>query len=355
MISKLVITDAYMKILSLQNSTPSNLHPEAFSAGFIQIYKVSSFHLCCLPSIISKCVSKAHWYMNCGTLLPQKVKYLIVTVILICFNTMSLITHYLVKRQHTSTFRAIKTSMIFNNFLCIFYLCFLGTANIVYKYDYILKDIVWRSSPACFTAFGSMLSFIVLSLLLQLLLSTSRLMVVMNPINSSFKRYGFVLKCLFLTFVIILITTFSITLGIKNENSMISFKLCYPFLDPSKSVHIIHNLIMVISCGKVCCLCLVFIQHTLLVNGLKKSIEKMKKSVSSEQALIKQLSLEKVALTLSWLPQTVLHLTMLIMPKYPIDLIFWAVLVVIPITSHITHCVSLAKDIKHMLGRFKRT
>ena len=151
-------------------------------------------------------------------------------VLMLCITFVSFVIQNLVRRVQTAAFGAIVLSLIFNNLLCVIYLSFIVIADFKYRIDYIVNDVAWRSGPVCFAAFSFILSFTISNQILHILMSTSRLMVVVSPMKTKFKSYNFVVKCLFYIYTSVLFFTFCFTIIIRYMESILPFKLCFPLL-----------------------------------------------------------------------------------------------------------------------------
>ena len=79
-----------------------------------------------------------------------------------------------------------------------------------------VKQEIWKSKDFCYLAFAISLLFVILSQVIQFLMSFSRLMVVVHPLKSKFKEFLFVKRLLVylllsssrLTILIVLIILF---------------------------------------------------------------------------------------------------------------------------------------------------
>ena len=100
--------------------------------------------------------------------------------------------------------------MFYGNYLGIIWI-----VNKFFKGKFSVYEENWRSSPLCYLAFVFNLDFSLLTPLMILLLSISRLMVVVKPVDTKFKQTRFVFSCVFITYLSSFIVTSSITLVMK--------------------------------------------------------------------------------------------------------------------------------------------
>ena len=281
--SKYIIPFVYIKYFSMKNSTPASIESNAFYGSNIEVIDVSDLHICCLTQIKSQCVVNKPWYINCDSLLPNIIitnVCILVLVLMLCITFLSFFIQSLVRKVQTPAFRAIVLSLILNNLLYVIYLSFIVIVNLTYHMNYIVNDVVWRSSPVCFAAFSSILSFTISDQILHVVMSTSRLMVVVSPMKTKFKSYSFVVKFLFHIYTSVLLFTFCFTIIIKYRKSILPFKLCFPFIDPTISVNILHNITYLICVSQFVCLLIICIQNTVLFKVFQHSKQTTNKSFS---------------------------------------------------------------------------
>ena len=167
-------------------------------------------------------------------------------------------------------------------------------------------------------------------------------MVILFPMETKFKNYSFILKCLFYIFLGVIISTLSLTLLVKKLNSALPFRLCFPLIDPNNSRSILNNITWFISCSQLSSLLIVCIQHTLLLIVLQHSKQNLKKTNSEplvKRSLVIQLVIGTGCNALCWLPTSIIYISMLILPNYNINLIVWTVVFLVPVTSHLYPCV----------------
>ena len=140
-------------------------------------------------------------------------------------------------------------------------------------------------------------------------------MVVIHPLDSSFKDSRYVLK--YLISIVVSITVLSVfyTFIIQIFHQNIPSQLCSPFLNPVKTNYIAKSflwLIVIIQCVAAMSIITLYFY---LIRELKKSQEKLKKAISQKQsnfALLFQLIIITVSNLLCWLPSSSIYL----MTKY---------------------------------------
>ena len=190
---------------------------------------------------------------------------------------------------------------------------------------------MWKSSFACFFLFSINLNFNIVSPLLSIFISFSRLMVVIYPLNSNFKKRKFVFKCCILMYGLTatLVTNYIITF--RHVYSSVPFRLCSPFIDPTNSNMMLRTATFVV-------VCLQFTVYILNILISSKIIVELKRSVGQKHniaSLLTQFSILTVSNTICLISSGVIFLICMFTDEFSIIMITW---VVIAVTS--VNCVT---------------
>ena len=339
-----------------ENSTPLKINRNTFLHANIKVIDVSDFHICCTAPINVICLAKRQWYMSCDSLLPKTIiKHIYHSVLgfVLCINFTFFVVHNLARKVHTAAFRTIVLCLNLNNLFCVIYLCCIGMADLKFKNNYIVNYIIWRSSHMCFFAFTSILNFIILNQVVHIFMSTSRLMVVIFPLTTKFKTYNFVFKCMCYIYVTVLLSTFSVTFITQTMESVFPYKMCFPFIDPTNSVHILYRITWLVSISQIVCLFTICVQSTLLLKGFWHSKQTTNKSISGgllKRNLVVTVIMGAGSVAVCWLPTSTIYIAILILPKYPINLIYWTILVMVPLSSLINPTVFILMKVKNLMN-----
>ena len=355
-IAECVIPFVHVTALSMKNSTPLKINRNTFLHANIKVIDVSDFHICCTAPVSVICLVKRSWYMSCDSLLPKKmIKHIYHSVLgfVLCINFTFLVAHNLARKVHTAAFRTIVLCLNLNNLFCVIYLCCIGMADLKFKNNYIVNDIMWRSSHMCFSAFTSILNFIILNQVFHIFMSTSRLMVVIFPITTKFKNYNFVFKCMCYIYVTVLLSTFSVTFITQTMESVFPYKMCFPFIDPTNSVNILYRITWLVSISQIVCLFTICVQSILLLQGFWHSKQTTNKSISDvslKRSLMMTVIMSTGSVAVCWLPTSAIYIAILILPKYPISLMSWTTLVMVPLPSLINPTVFILMKMKNLMN-----
>ena len=191
----------------------------------------------------------------------------------------------------------------------------------------------------------------------QIFLSLSRLMTVIYPIGTQFKKVKFVLKSIVLFYTLSFLVTLLFTFYFKLTYLNLPFSLCLPFIDPSKSVGMIKIITWSVVTTQTTSSVVIMSTHLLLVKKLKESRKRIRKSKlesDSEIPLIIQLIAITTSNILCWFPTNAIYVTAMFLSTYPIDLIIWTTVAILPLNSIINPSVFIITSCrKYIKSRIK--
>ena len=181
------------------------------------------------------CLTNRPWYIKCSLLLPRGsmgIAFIGISSLIVIINGKSFLLHFLIKTSNLN--KAFTTIAIFNNinnFLIAIYLTIIWISNLIMSKTFKVKQEIWKSKDFCYLAFSISLLFAISNQIIQFLLSFSRLMVVVRPLNSKFKEFSFILRLLVYHLLSSCCLTISIVLIILHVDKSIGNNLCLPFID----------------------------------------------------------------------------------------------------------------------------
>ena len=176
------------------------------------------------------------------------------------------------------------------------------------------------------------------TLLTQLLLSflsLSRLMTVIYPIDTKFKRIKFVLKSILLFYMSSFLVALFVTLYFKFTYKRLPFNLCLPFIDPSNSVLMINIITWNVAITQTATSVIITVLHIHLVKKLKDSRRKITqtKSQVADALLIFQLIVITSSNIICWSPTNSIYIVAMFLSTYPINLIIWTTVICLTLNS----------------------
>ena len=326
-----------LKLVSLTNTQIAIIDQFAFHNIYDVILFTNDFHICCAVSPLP-CSENCPWYIYCYDLLPDysmKVSIAIISLTLILLNSCCML-HLILDKQENKAFSSIMRAVNFTDILCCGYLFIIWFAHVTLHGSFQLKEQIWRGSIPCFTAFFIIANFSLLSPLFMAILAICRLMLVWYPIDTKFKGSKFAQILLFIIFAFSLSIVSSITIAIRIVFKVLPTPLCLPFIDPTKSISIIIVVTLFSIVTQFFCVVLIITVYVLLIFALygnRNIASKQKSFVESYQNLFIQLSLVSVANVVCSLSTNSTYIAAITLPKYPMEPIYWATILAMPINS----------------------
>ncbi len=310
---------------------------EVKDAGIREI-QTTDYHVCCVD-IFVKCKAEKPWYVSCGTLLSQAEfpVFATVSLLLLFVNVSSLVSHY-VGEGHRKPYTAFVVAENSTNLICDFYLCILWIAHLSQD-DFFVYEYTWRSGVVCLIVFGLIVCFHLATLSVDCLLSMSKLMVVIHPLNSSFKKRRACQKYIIATILPSITLSILVTLVVKFLKIVLPTTLCLPFADPSNSI-ILTKVMTVSLCNFHTCLSITILYfHYQTVRNVQKQethIANFKsKPVDSKKTLVMQLLITSIFMAMCWVPANIIYIYSTFCSLYPIKMTVWVSIAVVPLNSFV--------------------
>lgn len=348
-----------IKLLSMKNINSTNLDTNEFNDLETVKIDVTDFHLCCLLPKRGNCTSAVPWFISCTDLFPDanmKIICIVESVSTLVFNAVSILLQI---ATHDSTYAYLSTVISVNltHMLVFLYLSVIWIADLHFSGTFILNEALWRSSTGCFVAFCFALWFTLLSQLVLLLLSISRMMVVVFPMDTRFKRTKFILRCVCGSTFASLLLSVSVTVFIKLSSANLSTPMCLPFFDPANKIFILSVLSWFIAISQIASAVAIIAFHLMLVYSLDKSQKQVRNSKSENRSnvfLIVQLFIITTSNILCWFPADVIYIVAMFVRKYPTDLVIWTTITTLPLNSVLNPLVFIATSTRKLCDQTKK-
>ncbi len=326
-----------IKLFHVRNVTLKEMNLNAFTNAFSVILNVTDYHICCIAPSRVNCTSAIPWVVSCGDILPTKTMrtiFIVVSVLILVLSGVCFLSHILDSHSSTS-FKSAVVAVNLSHILMITFLSIVWISDILLEGTIVLKEEIWRSGTACFTACQFVLWYSILSQLTINFLSLSRMMVVIYPIDTKFKGTKFTINCLIIIFLATFMLSISIVLGTKFTASSMPTLLCIPFFDPAGHTTIVTFVIWCVVIMQMMSTTGVTIMHIFLVNNFLKSQNNITKSKAENSPvfLITQLSVLTTFNILCWISSDAVFLTAMFLPNYPSPLVTWTSVAILPINS----------------------
>ena len=349
------IRDVKLHLLNLQNISVKVSFSKPLISVNIKFLKVNYYDVCCALSDETYCIAEKAWYTSCSDLLSNRIIklcfYSISVVIIICSGTsLAIQVLQLLKNKKTKTAFILTVASI--NILDVTYAVYLTVLSIVdylYKERFGLYQSWWKSSFMCYFSSTIVQNYCILSRCLICLLALERLMVVLYPFNTKFKETKYVLKYIFFLWINCL--TFNIFITVRKQviSEELTNNICFSFIDPSSLTPLTKMIVyFIIILQSIATLFTPLCYLTLIYELLKSQGNVLFNTfnVQSKTLLFVHLVVIVLSSMLSWIASSAIYLAAMFGDKYPIDMISWTVVVVIPVNSIVNSIVFLATSIE---------
>ncbi len=336
-------------ILNIHNNGFSEISYDTFSAIPVIYIHTNLYEICRITLDKIKCSAQIPWFVSSSSLFPStsvRVLYVCFSALIFalncisfCVNISRLYKHYssiLIQRQgdrSTGPCNIIISVVNVVDFTCAVYLTVLWAADVHFRQTYILHEKEWKSSFPCSLTFGVALFLSFTTPLVLLFLSIARLMVVKNHFDSRFKSAKFVSSFLLVVFSASLVISLCTTLTIKLFRAQFPFFLCFPFVDPSKTYWEIRVFTVFVTLLHLFTIVSISIAYCLLVVEIKKSGESSGKNIVISKSLLAQLVCLTGSNILCWLPSSIIFLVSLYLDTYPVEMVVWVTVAIMPMNS----------------------
>ena len=200
-------------------------------------------------------------------------------------------------------------------------LIIIWATNLYYEGNFILHEEEWRSSLPCYFAFVFSLKFSLLSPILLSCLSLSRLMLVIHPVDTQFKKTVFVFKCMTIVFAFASVVAISITIITWTLVAKVPTILCLPFIDPTDSVAMTKVLTCLVTATQLSAAIFITTTYIILIKSLKTSPKNIQQSASKKQSfftLITQITTVIGSNILCWIPSCIVYLVTVLWINIPL-------------------------------------
>ena len=188
---------------------------------------------------------------------------------IISFSILSLCPHF--KSISENIYSLLVFSLTLNEVICGLYLISISLANIIYSANFYHEQDIWRSSTICFAVSGLVIWYKISSLMHNILLSLSRLMVVIRPIGIIFRKFGFAPKIIIFIYTSSFILSVIFTTLHKIAHGTQTTSFCFPFVDPTKKVFLVKLIVWLVALTEIISSVIIIVLHIQLVIKVKKS------------------------------------------------------------------------------------
>ena len=343
-----ILVNSNVKELSLLNN---NIKDAEFNLQ-LDVLRTNDYHLCCLMSTKTQCSAEMPWYISCANFLVNlniKVCLYFLSSCIILLNIFTLIYLIIFRTRQLSAFHIIVMPISITDIMYSFILLILCVTDSYFHENFIMHELEWKTSSLCLSIFTTVLYFNLFSSFLLSFLSLQRYMIVIYPLRTKFKQIKFVKICICLAFM----TTFSFSLAIalftRNYYKAIPFHLCFPFLDPSKSVLTINILTWMTFLIHICGIFFTLSVYILTVKAMYATEVYLNIS-SSKKKSYSVINIQVIVFATSniicWITAGIINITCMFLEKYSIEMVIWTVAAISPINSLINPVMFISMKLR---------
>ena len=350
-LSELVIQSPLLYVLSLKSNPLFSLPSKIFSSSNLSLLISDDHSLCCIAPGSALCFATKLWDQHCSDLLPRislKAATGTSAGLILFLNLLSigLQQHFQkhggkalqqnFQKHGGKAFQVIVLSVNLCDLLCSLNLWIIFVADQIFRHQFVIYARQWQRNILCLVSLTVCLQFSLTSPFILLYLATARLMVVLDPIDTKFKRKGFTTRSIFCFILVSLMISCSFGFYLKFSFSMLPSGLCQPFLDPTHSVWIIQFVTLMICIVQITAILSILFVCIKLVVHLQNVKQHMKPAVSkshSHAGIYTQLTIVVLSCLLSWVPANVRHISSLLSLRYTTELAIWLTIILTALNS----------------------
>ena len=343
-----------LRLLCVLNVSFIDFQLTHFNDVAIRIVVTSNYYLCCFISKKCVCLAQTEWYLQCSHIFTSKsviIAFILVSTLIVVLNAKSIVLHITMMKTKHKAFLTLVVSLNISNFLLAGYFSFLWIANLFFQKTFVAGEQMLKSQPVCFIAFGILLCFTILNQLLLLLMSLSRLMIVIYPLQTQFKHPHFIQKSLFCIFLISFFITMSLDMFLLFTETKIGNNLCLPFVDQTNSILLIKIITWFVIITQTIISVTIMIMHVSIYIQKKKSDINIRKSKSdansSDITLIIQLFVVTLSNFICWFPTNIIYILAMFLSSYSFDLVVWTTVIVMPFNSFVIPGMLIIASLKN--------
>lgn len=353
--------------ISSQNSKIISFEPDTFrNLNHLRMFFTNYNKLCCFLPDKAKCSSSLPWFLSCDNLLPDvslKVLFYVLSVLILILNKVAIFLQIMwlkLKIQKESSNAIVIILVNVADFLLALPFFSLWIKDLMLKHTFVLHETEWRSGVVCHWIFCGFLFCSILSPSSLSFLSYQRLQIVKEPIATPYKQTQFVLK----KSAVVLATTAAIAVcltGLAKSNTVwlqsgLPTSLCSPFVDPMKSMITIPIILGLVFLSEFFCIAFTsvcYIKLFLTLNETSRITPQSTAKKRSNVLMVIQLISVTVSNILCWIPSSTVSVVATFMNQYPVKMITWTTITVVPINSVINPTIFVAVSLRKFLSSSK--
>ncbi len=258
-----------LKLLIIMNVSLAGVDTNALETDSDVVIKTTDFHLCCISPSHKTCTAVIPWHVSCANVFPKapmRVAFVFISLALLlpCLESMWLHTN----ENKINAFGVLVISDSLHGFAFSLYFGIIWGTDLYFYGNFLPAEQIWKSGVLCFAAFQIFLCCCLLDQLIVVLMSFSRLRVVIHPMDTKFKQVHFTMKICAFVYIFAVIASAMTTILFASQERSVPISLCLPFVEPSNSKTFVKVILCVTVVSQTLVSTAVLVLHVSLVHHL---------------------------------------------------------------------------------------
>ncbi len=324
--------------LSMLNVTITSATHDVYQDLQLRELETDLYELCCLvtgETSTTLCEAVQPWYKTCQNILHKNVLlnifYGCVALLVSGMNLIVFLWHQVSKSKEVGML--VMSIINIPDIICGVYFCCVWILNSISSPFPFINQQDNRKDMFYFVSSLLLVYYSLSSPVLLMLQAISRRNIVVYPYDSKFKYVGFVKKCL----LSVAMTTafFAILLAILFQvlYTNAADKTCIIFADPGSKSLLLTLLNLAFLSFHTTVQSVTIVMHVMMATELMKSDKRLNQRKKMTKTLATKLVVPSVFVVVSWFPLDLLFLILTFLSHYPLEIIFWATLLLTPLTA----------------------
>ena len=326
----------------------------AFIYSNVKIIRTLDYKLSCISPHDTYSTPHPPWYISCSDILPGrfiKAIYITISLSTISLNFLSILLQ-LEEKKGNEIFKISVIGLNLSDSLCGVYLFNMWLSDQIVQSMHIVNEELWKSHLLCFIGHGLIIWFTISNQISLISLSSARFLAIIYPLKVKVKSQEKVMYQICFSHLFAVFISVFLTLVLLFTEKHLPTSLCLPFIDPSglslfsKVLSYINVISQSIISG------IISSMHTFVIMHVNKTADSMhiQKSLNnSNKAILFQLVLASASNILCWFPVKIVYISAMFLSVYPIDLVIWTTVVIMPLNSLINPCIFISMKLKQIL------
>lgn len=327
----------------------------------LHVLETDDFRFCCFLPQNTRCTVNKIWYSSCADILPNlgiKVMFYCASCLILAGNLFSLLIQVKATTQkvvQTMAFVVLVCSLNCVNVVSSVPLWTLWIADLLYGSDFVICEHTWRTQLPCHFIFGIFMGMTFIQPGLVLLMALARMMVVLCPIDTKFKNSKYAINCLsgVITTGIVLSLCFTFAVHVETGHEGLPLALCSPLFDPAHklvTIRVIHWFVLLTQSTAIVLIVSFYAKLIVSLHNSQRGLQDAMLKKRSYKHTAVQVVYVSVYNVLPWVTSNAVHMASMFVSQYPLVMVYWVTVVVIPLSSVLSPAVFITTTTRKLCG-----